>query len=168
MFTPKVHFIILKSIRHVSTTIFKKILLKFDLLNTLLYSRLICHHPFALNIHVTAPTIDNNINHISHLILPVHYWYFRQQWHVCCSRHMTSRINLKHFASVTIEMATSNLLWKILLLNLVSSGCIVAGKLCYLQNQIDGLVQERRNSNALTMELRLSCTNPSKSSVFFS
>ena len=26
---------------------------------------------------------------------------------------------------------------------------------------IDGLVQERRNSGALAMELRLSCTNPS-------
>ena len=26
---------------------------------------------------------------------------------------------------------------------------------------IDGLVQERRNSSALAMELRLSCTNPS-------
>ena len=26
---------------------------------------------------------------------------------------------------------------------------------------IDGLVQERRNSNALAMELRLSCTKPS-------
>ena len=26
---------------------------------------------------------------------------------------------------------------------------------------IDGLVQERRNSSVLTMELRLSCTNPS-------
>ena len=29
-----------------------------------------------------------------------------------------------------------------------------------LQN-LDGLVQERRNSSALAMELRLSCTNPS-------
>ena len=28
--------------------------------------------------------------------------------------------------------------------------------------QIDGLVQERRNSSALAMELRHSCTNPSK------
>ena len=28
--------------------------------------------------------------------------------------------------------------------------------------RIDGLVQERRNSSALAMELRLSCTNPSK------
>ena len=28
--------------------------------------------------------------------------------------------------------------------------------------QVDGLVQERRNSIALAMELRLSCTNPSK------
>ena len=28
--------------------------------------------------------------------------------------------------------------------------------------QIDGLVQERRNSSALAMELRLSCINPSK------
>ena len=28
-------------------------------------------------------------------------------------------------------------------------------------NDIDGLVQERRNSSALAMELRLSCTNPS-------
>ena len=26
---------------------------------------------------------------------------------------------------------------------------------------IDGLVQERRNSSVLAMELRLSCTNPS-------
>ena len=29
---------------------------------------------------------------------------------------------------------------------------------------IDGLVQKRRNSSALTMELRLSCINPSISS----
>ena len=29
-------------------------------------------------------------------------------------------------------------------------------------DEIDGLVQERRNSIALAMELRLSCTNPSK------
>ena len=28
--------------------------------------------------------------------------------------------------------------------------------------EIDGLVQERRNSSALAMVLRLSCTNPSK------
>ena len=31
---------------------------------------------------------------------------------------------------------------------------------------IDGLVQERRNSSALAMELRLSCTNPSVWSAF--
>ena len=31
-----------------------------------------------------------------------------------------------------------------------------------LSFQIDGLVQERRNSSALAMELRLSCTNPSR------
>ena len=29
-----------------------------------------------------------------------------------------------------------------------------------MQTHIDGLVQERRNSSALAMELRLSCTNP--------
>ena len=29
------------------------------------------------------------------------------------------------------------------------------------ENDIDGLVQERRNSSALAMELHLSCTNPS-------
>ena len=28
--------------------------------------------------------------------------------------------------------------------------------------KIDGLLQERRNSSALAMELRLSCTNPSR------
>ena len=28
-------------------------------------------------------------------------------------------------------------------------------------NHLDGLVQERRNSSALAMELRLSCANPS-------
>ena len=31
-----------------------------------------------------------------------------------------------------------------------------------LYGQIDGLVQERCNSSALAMELRLSCTNPAK------
>ena len=31
---------------------------------------------------------------------------------------------------------------------------------------IDGLVQERRNSSANALELRLSCTNPSKSPTF--
>ena len=31
----------------------------------------------------------------------------------------------------------------------------------YCTHYIDGLVQERRNSIALAMELRLSCTNPS-------
>ena len=34
-------------------------------------------------------------------------------------------------------------------------------KKSYCEDHIDGLVQERRNSSALTMELRLSCTNPS-------
>ena len=33
--------------------------------------------------------------------------------------------------------------------------------------QIDGLVQERRNSGALAMDLRLSCTNPSRSFPFY-
>ena len=32
---------------------------------------------------------------------------------------------------------------------------------CVADMYIDGLVQERRNSSALAMELRLSCTNPS-------
>ena len=31
-----------------------------------------------------------------------------------------------------------------------------------LEKQINGPVQQRRNSSALAMELRLSCTNPSK------
>ena len=30
---------------------------------------------------------------------------------------------------------------------------------------IDGLMQERRNSSALAVELRLSCTNPSVSAL---
>ena len=33
----------------------------------------------------------------------------------------------------------------------------------YYHHHILGLVQERRNSSALAMELRLSCTNPSTS-----
>ena len=33
-------------------------------------------------------------------------------------------------------------------------------------HQIDGLVQERRNSIANAMELPLSCTNPSKCNIF--
>ena len=36
-------------------------------------------------------------------------------------------------------------------------------KVCCNEHQIDGLVQERHHSSALAMELRLSCTNPSKS-----
>ena len=41
--------------------------------------------------------------------------------------------------------------------------CCVLGVKCGSQGRqhSDGLVQERRNSNALAMELRLSCTNPS-------
>ena len=31
-----------------------------------------------------------------------------------------------------------------------------------IEEQIDGLVQERHNSSALAMELRFSCTNPSE------
>ena len=38
---------------------------------------------------------------------------------------------------------------------------IVAEQTVSLTLHIDGLVQERRNSSALAMELRLSCTNPS-------
>ena len=35
------------------------------------------------------------------------------------------------------------------------------GIMCSQHPYIDGFVQERRNSSALAMELRLSCTNPS-------
>ena len=37
------------------------------------------------------------------------------------------------------------------------------GQIMSMQSKVrvDGLVQERRNSSALAMELRLSCTNPS-------
>ena len=41
----------------------------------------------------------------------------------------------------------------------ISSGIIRT--IAVFQAHIDGLVQERRNSSALAMELRLSCTNPS-------
>ena len=34
-------------------------------------------------------------------------------------------------------------------------------------NKVNGLVQERRSSSALAMELRLSCTNPSKYAMNF-
>ena len=39
---------------------------------------------------------------------------------------------------------------------------LIAGEADKLHKEydIDGLVQERRNSSALAMELRLSCTNP--------
>ena len=40
--------------------------------------------------------------------------------------------------------------------------CITNGDISVAQNvHFDGLVQERRNSSVLAMELRLSCTNPS-------
>ena len=37
---------------------------------------------------------------------------------------------------------------------------VVSHQWYILENNINGLVQERRNSSALAMELRLSCTNP--------
>ena len=40
-------------------------------------------------------------------------------------------------------------------------GCSLSNLCLTEQAYIDGLVQERRNSSALAMELRLSCTNPS-------
>ena len=48
--------------------------------------------------------------------------------------------------------------------NLVAIGgttFLVPSHLCQVTvSHIDGLVQERRNSRALAMELRVSCTNP--------
>ena len=40
--------------------------------------------------------------------------------------------------------------------------CLTSKKHSYYKDEIDGLVQERRNSSALAMELRLPCTNPRK------
>ena len=39
--------------------------------------------------------------------------------------------------------------------------CVGGWVVVCVKARIDGLVQERRNSSALAMELRLSCTNPS-------
>ena len=36
----------------------------------------------------------------------------------------------------------------------------VDNQVCFEPNHVDGLVQERRNSSAFAMELRLSCTDP--------
>ena len=40
------------------------------------------------------------------------------------------------------------------------------GYLSYISSQIDGLGQERRNSIANALELRLPCTNPSKYTIY--
>ena len=40
--------------------------------------------------------------------------------------------------------------------------CRYVGQVYWAGLQIDGLVQERRSSGALAMELRLPCTNPMK------
>ena len=48
-------------------------------------------------------------------------------------------------------------------LSALVAACIkgATSEVALLQQHIDGLVQERRNSIALAMELRLFCTNPS-------
>ena len=62
----------------------------------------------------------------------------------------------------------SNCIWKYYR-NWLLIHALIPGILCWKEtiltrwglDNIDGLVQERRNSSALAMELRLSCTNPS-------
>ena len=45
--------------------------------------------------------------------------------------------------------------------------CILRCFVSDIHNSFDGLMQERRNSSALAMELRLSCTNTSVWWLFF-
>ena len=52
-------------------------------------------------------------------------------------------------------------LWEWAILTLVVIGVWTGETLCKRGHFIDGLAQERRNSSALAMKLRLSCTNPS-------
>ena len=50
--------------------------------------------------------------------------------------------------------------------NRISSDAAILKEMCmkipFLADKVDALVQERRNSSANALELRISCTNPSE------
>ena len=54
-----------------------------------------------------------------------------------------------------MQLKTNFILLNVVLVTISWIECHASG------DDIDGLVQERRNSDALATELRLSCTNPS-------
>ena len=65
----------------------------------------------------------------------------KKYWPCPSTSILLSQYTFEHTMSLTIEMHVY--------------------EACYRSWHIDGLVQERRNSSALAMELRLCCTNPS-------
>ena len=56
--------------------------------------------------------------------------------------------------------ATDTLPWHCGQKSTVHQGCVICLSYPFSYVYLDGLVQERRNSSALAMELRLSCPNP--------
>ena len=68
-----------------------------------------------------------------------------------------AQVQYRHLSTVCVIKCGQGLLCPILL------GCIILwGRfMWFVHSHINGLVQQRRKSSALTTELRLSCTNPS-------
>ena len=95
--------------------------------------------------------------------------YFCGSWlpFVLWNAHTRLAFSLNAFNSYGPEGPSKPLfepprVWPVFMLNLctITTQWISTTRHCWEREPSDGLVQERCNSSALTMELRLSCTNP--------
>ena len=78
-------------------------------------------------------------------------WYYQHKWCTHCSNDCKNKINFP-FLFMFIK----------LLFSVIDKSCKTIDFMWGLSWQINGSVQERRNSSVDTLELHLSCTNPPK------
>ena len=99
-------------------------------------------------------------------------------WQLCISLNVL-RVNLHSMSSkMLVQFAVYFIFSDNVIASSATNGAVVIWDLhkisrskqgqCNSKQYIDGLVQERRNSSVLAMELRLSCTNPSISANEYS
>ena len=90
---------------------------------------------------------------------PCYDWFAYALWNMsrCVGTAQNSSGTLWHFRTIVGAYSSGLLYWQWL-----EQACISCVPLFITSRHPhnDGLVQERRNSSALAMELRLSCTNP--------
>ena len=120
------------------------------------------HHLLLLKIKVTLYWRHNEHDDVSN------HWRL-----YCLLRHLIRRTSKKTSKLRVTGLCEGNHRWPVdsirkgpltrILFRLMTSSCHGYISVWYTY---DGLVQERRNSSALAMELRFSCTNPSISGMW--